>query len=126
MKLKKPFIPKPYIRIEIYRKRHDKSTEILMVEDTTLDEVKEWAKNILVEVVKSNIKQSLTIGITTKLVFSEWEVISVKPTSHNGYTGAKINRVKSTTFTTIGINPSKIKNALKKDLEKKEKDANRN
>ena len=116
MKLRVPIKPKPYIRIEIYRKRHDKTTEIVMVEDATLDEVKEWAKNILVEVVKSNIKQSLTIGITTKLVFSEWEVIKVKPTSHNGYTGLKINRVKSTTFTTIGVNPSKIAKALKNDL----------
>ena len=118
MKLRTPIKPKPYIRIEIYRKKHDKSTEIVMVEEATLDEVKEFVKDIIVDVVKANITQSLTIGITTKLVITEWKVISVRPSSHNGYTGLKIAREKSTTFTTIGVKPSKIYNSIMKKLKK--------
>lgn len=119
MKLKKPIIPKPYTRIEIYRYKHDGSTKSIMVEDSSLEEVRTWTEDIVVSVVKTNIRKSLTIGKTTKIVLVEWEAIDVEPTKYNNYSGKKMQKGKSITFTTIGVNPLKIINALKKDLENK-------
>tara|TARA_Y100001937_G_scaffold122625_1_gene184105 strand:+ start:526 stop:879 length:354 start_codon:yes stop_codon:yes gene_type:complete len=116
MKLKKPIIPKPYIRIEIYRDKNDDTTENLMVEDSNLQEVREWSEDIIVSVVKSNIKKSLTIGKNTKIILTDWKVIDVEPTKYNNYTGKKTQKGKNITFRTIGVSPSKIANALKNDL----------
>ena len=108
--------PKPYIRIEIFRQANDKSTETILIEETTLKEIIEWSKDIIVDVVKSNIEKSICINLSTKIVIREYNVIDCPPTNNNHYLGKKLHKGESKQFKTIGVSPKKIKNALIKGI----------
>lgn len=116
MKLKTFTPPKPYVRIEIFRKANDKTTEILMIEDATIEEVINWSKDIIFDVVKRNFKKSLTINTTTKIIIREYNVIECTPNNNNYFLGKKLQKGKSKQFKTIGVSPNRIKNAMLKKL----------
>jgi len=116
MKLRTYIPPKPYVRIEIFRKANDNTTESLMIEDATLEEVIDWSKDIIIDVVKRNIVKSITINTTTKIVVREYNVIDCTPTSNNRFLGKKIQPGKNKRFKTIGVSPNRIKNAMLKNL----------